>query len=60
MSVASASGPDEPEHGDEDDDGEEIAPEVVVVPITDELDLHTFLPRDIPSLIPEYLEQFAK
>ncbi len=27
----------------------------VVVPIGDSLDLHTFHPRDIPSLIPEYL-----
>lgn len=60
MSVASGSGPDQPEHDAEDDDGEEIAPEVVVVPITDELDLHTFLPRDIPSLIPEYLEECAR
>lgn len=60
MRVASGSGPEEPEHGAEDDDGEEIAPDVVVVAITDELDLHTFLPRDIPSLIPEYLEECAR
>ena len=60
MSVASGSGPDQPEQDADDDDGEEIAPEVVVVPITDELDLHTFLPRDIPSLIPEYLEECAR
>ncbi len=29
--------------------------EPVVVPITGELDLHTFDPRDLGSLIPEYL-----
>lgn len=27
----------------------------VAIPIDDSLDLHTFHPRDIPSLIPEYL-----
>lgn len=26
------------------------------MPITGELDLHTFSPRDIPSLVPEWLE----
>lgn len=30
--------------------------EPVVVPITWELDLHTFQPRDIPTLIPAWLE----
>jgi DNA-nicking Smr family endonuclease len=25
------------------------------IPITDELDLHTFAPRDIPSVVEEYL-----
>ena len=29
--------------------------EAVVVPITDELDLHTFGPRDVPSVVAEYL-----
>jgi DNA-nicking Smr family endonuclease len=27
----------------------------VVVPITDELDLHTFAPREIPSVVEEYV-----
>ena len=27
----------------------------VVVPVTDELDLHSFAPRDIPSVVEEYL-----
>lgn len=31
-------------------------PEPVPVPITGELDLHTFRPSDIGSLIPDYLE----
>jgi DNA-nicking Smr family endonuclease len=30
--------------------------EPVVLAIEDTLDLHTFHPRDVPSLIPEYLE----
>lgn len=29
----------------------------VVVPITTELDLHSFQPRDIPSVVIEYLHQ---
>ena len=34
--------------------------EPVKIPITDELDLHTFRPRDIKSLIPEYLVECRK
>lgn len=30
-------------------------PEPVVVPIEDEIDLHAFAPRDIPSVVDEYL-----
>lgn len=30
--------------------------EVVVVPIEDSLDLHTFLPREIPAVVESYLE----
>lgn len=30
--------------------------EPVVLPIQDSLDLHTFRPRDVPMLIPDYLE----
>ena len=30
--------------------------DTVVLPIEDSLDLHTFHPRDVPDLIPDYLE----
>ncbi len=33
-----------------------MSQEPVVLPIEDALDLHTFHPRDVPSLVPEYLE----
>lgn len=45
--------------GDDGDDGEEAVrdpDEVVVVAITDELDLHTFAPADVGDLVGEYLE----
>lgn len=32
----------------------------VAVPVTWELDLHTFQPRDVPELIPEYLRLCAE
>jgi len=31
--------------------------EPVVVPIEDSIDLHAFAPKDIPSVVEEYLEQ---
>jgi DNA-nicking Smr family endonuclease len=37
------------------DDEEEPLPDVVVLPITGELDLHAFAPRDVPSVVTEYL-----
>jgi DNA-nicking Smr family endonuclease len=33
-----------------DEDGD-----AVLIPITEELDLHTFAPRDVPSVVAEYL-----
>lgn len=48
--------PDEDDESDDDDRATD-APDVVQVEITDELDLHTFLPSDVPSLIPEYLDE---
>src|SRR4051812_19962918 len=37
------------------DDGPPREPDPVVLPIEDELDLHSFAPRDIPSVVEEYL-----
>jgi DNA-nicking Smr family endonuclease len=31
--------------------------EPIVVPVEDSIDLHTFHPKDIPSVVEEYLEQ---
>jgi len=38
-----------------DDPGNEAGASSVELPITGELDLHTFRPRDLGSLIPDYL-----
>ena len=40
----------------EESDGE---PEPVVLPIEDALDLHAFAPRDVPSVVDEYLREAA-
>ncbi len=32
-------------------------PDPVILPIEDSLDLHTFAPRDVPSVVDEYLGQ---
>ncbi len=29
----------------------------IILPIEDSLDLHTFAPRDVPSVVDEYLQQ---
>ena len=34
-------------------------PEPVILPIEDSLDLHTFTPRDVRSVVDEYLRQAA-
>jgi dsDNA-specific endonuclease/ATPase MutS2 len=34
-------------------------PEPIILPIDDALDLHTFAPRDIRSVVEEYLRQAA-
>lgn len=39
-------------HGDEEDPGREP----VALPIDGTLDLHAFAPRDLPSLLPEWLQ----
>ena len=44
------------EDRDADDDGDDA---VVRVPISDELDLHTFAPRDVADLVAHYLDEAA-
>jgi DNA-nicking Smr family endonuclease len=39
------------------DDPDELPPDEVVVPIEDWIDLHTFLPRDVRSVVEEYLDR---
>lgn len=39
---------------DEEDDNDPF-PDGIVLPITEELDLHTFAPRDVPVVVAEYL-----
>ena len=40
---------------DDDDAAADPFPDPVVLPITGELDLHTFAPRDVPVVVGEYL-----
>jgi dsDNA-specific endonuclease/ATPase MutS2 len=40
---------DDPQEGDE-------SPELVEIPITDTLDLHTFLPKEVASVVRDYLD----
>jgi DNA-nicking Smr family endonuclease len=47
-------GPLSPEGGPEDGEAGDLDG-AVVIPITDELDLHTFGPRDVPSVVAEYI-----
>ncbi|MGV3663387.1 MAG: Smr/MutS family protein [Prosthecobacter sp.] len=48
--------PEAADHHDDDD----LIPEVVEHPIGPELDLHTFRPGEISSLIPEYFTECRK
>jgi len=43
----------------DDDEGRADAPEPVALPIEDALDLHTFAPRDVASVVEEYLTEAA-
>lgn len=48
----------DPRQTDDDDSGPDLHGEAEVeVPIGEELDLHAFSPRDVPSLVEEYLAQ---
>lgn len=40
-----------------DDVGEEYVDEGVVYEIGDELDLHTFRPKDVKGLVPDYIDE---
>ena len=48
------------DHDELEDGAEASEDEMIQVEITDELDLHTFDPRDVPSLIPEYLDECVR
>jgi DNA-nicking Smr family endonuclease len=56
--------PDDPRYDDDDDDDDDDAPwdpdAPIEVPITDELDLHTFHPREVKDLVDEYLRAAAE
>ena len=39
----------------DDSEEEELPGEMVSIPLTGELDLHPFAPRDIPSVVEEYV-----
>ena len=41
------------------DDEDEPDPDPVALPIEDSLDLHTFAPRDVASVVEEYLTEAA-
>ena len=44
-----------------DDDDDDFDPEAVIeMPITEELDLHTFAPRDVADVVDEYLRAAAE
>lgn len=47
----------EPEDDDEDEPATADPEEVVVMPIEDSIDLHTFAPRDVASVVEEYLHE---
>ena len=49
---------DEPEDDDlEDDEGDDVDElEAVEIPITDTLDLHTFLPKEVADVVRDYLD----
>ena len=51
--------PDDPARGP-DDDHAHVPLEPVRIPIEAELDLHAFAPRDVPSLVAEYLTEAAR
>ena len=51
-------GPGQPLTADDDDPPEDE--EAVVLPVTGELDLHAFAPRDVVSVVAEYLDECGR
>ena len=54
--------PDDPQGrgdaaGEPDSEGADLP---VAQPVSDVLNLHTFAPRDVPDLVPEYLDECAR
>jgi dsDNA-specific endonuclease/ATPase MutS2 len=47
----------EPRDPDQDDESDDEPPDAMVMPIGDELDLHTFHPREVGDLVAEYLTE---
>jgi dsDNA-specific endonuclease/ATPase MutS2 len=41
----------------QEEEGEADFPEIVKLPLEDILDLHTFLPKEIPDLVEDYIQQ---
>ena len=48
---------DQPEESSDSEEFDSPFGEPVVIPIEDSIDLHAFSPKDIPSVIEEYIEQ---
>ncbi len=48
---------DEPPADEGEDEGDAAPPEAVEIPIDGTLDLHTFSPREVGDLVPEYLAE---
>jgi dsDNA-specific endonuclease/ATPase MutS2 len=44
----------------QDQDADSPFTEPIVVPIEDSIDLHAFSPKEIPSVVEEYIEQCAQ
>ena len=49
-----------PENSSADQDPDSPFEEPVVLPVEDSIDLHAFSPREIPSVVEEYLEQCGR
>ena len=50
----------EPKEPPDTDDSDSPFTEPIVVPIEDSIDLHAFSPKEIPSVVEEYIKQCAE